>query len=169
MGAEGAPILQALASGSQKQLRTYIRLWNHAQKVINKAAQDSFGRQVAMWRAQGKAIAFGFLTGLRQSAPQLNREMKKIAHNMFHVVRKHNKSHSPSRLYMEEGRNMIMGLQMGMQSMTPSFGPVGVGRGGGAGEVHYHYSPTIYGKPEQSDMNRARFDFQRHITRKLPK
>jgi hypothetical protein len=120
----------------------------------------------------GKQMAFGILTGLQDARPTLLKFFKKLAHEMFHSFKKHNKSKSPSMLYYAEGRNMMLGLQAGMDSVKPRVpsvaGPVGLSGGGRHTHYHYHAPPYQTNMTEPGWTKRSRFDFERHIG-KLPR
>ena len=167
-GPDSLPAVQALESATKSQLRQYGKMFNSEQKIINKASRAAFKVQVHQWKEMGKNAAFGILAGLRSETPAILAWMKHLAHQMFLTFKKHNKSKSPSKLYMEEGKNMLLGLQMGMNSFTPTFGPVGVGRpGGGAGGVHYHLHQNLV-RGNQSDeafLRKSRYHFESRIPR----
>ena len=121
--------LQALTSGSRKQLREYFRLFTSSQRDITRATHQSFDVQRKVWMEHGRAVAVGLLLGLKNEEPQLERYFKHLAAMMIETLRKHNRSHSPSMLYFDEGVNMMKGLQMGMDSVALKMG-----------------NPKVYGK-----------------------
>ena len=166
-GPDSLPAIQALASASPAQLHSYERMFKREQRMISRQTHAAFAVQMDEWKKMGKNMAFGILTGLRSESPAIIAWLRHLAKEMFHTVKKHNKSNSPSKLYEEEGRNMLDGLQLGMRAYTPSFAWPGQMGGGGGRHVHYHYNQTLV-RGNESDatfMRKARFHYESRIPR----
>lgn len=151
--------LDALNGATKAELRKYERTWKASQRAINRATKQQFKQQVKEWKSQGKAIAAGILMGLRGEERGLERYFRHIWQRMIHATRKHNKSHSPSRLYAQEGVNVIEGFRLGMERASrgmavpspgvgPAWGRRGAHAGAGGGMVinqtiHAHHSESL--------------------------
>lgn len=139
MGEEGAAIIDALASSSGKDLKAYVQAWKRSQKLLNKVALEQTRIQVRQWRRLGRAMAFGIIQGIRDEEPGLYRFFRRMFLNLFRNAQNANKSHSPSKLYMKEGQNIVQGLALGLAQGRGMMVPMpGVGankaflaRGGG--------------------------------------
>jgi TP901 family phage tail tape measure protein len=135
MGEDGQVIIKTLANATPKQLRNYVKAWKAAQKELNKQTRAQFKDQIKEWKKMGKSIAIGIMLGLKSETPGLMQYMRHIFQQMFNAAQHQNKSKSPSKLYAEEGRNMMRGLQMGIDSLAKP--TVGGSRltGGGFGSL----------------------------------
>ena len=137
LGPDSLPAVQSILAGTRRQRRTYFHLFKKEDRLVQSATQRAFLNQAKIWKQMGHTMAFGLLTGLHDARPELLRFFKNLAHEMFHTFKKHNKSHSPSRLYYDEGRNMMLGLQAGLNSVAVAVpGPVGFSGRGGGGSAH---------------------------------
>jgi len=90
--------------------------------------------------------------------PSLVRYFRKVFLDLYNQTKKTHKSHSPSKLYYNEGMNVAMGFRKGMEHgmRGAALAPVGVrisGRmsqsaQGGTRHTHYH----IHQRPNESLM-----------------
>jgi TP901 family phage tail tape measure protein len=141
MGEDGTAILSSLAGASNKDLKRYIKAWKQAQKALNQIAKQQLKQQVKEWKKMGKAIAAGIMLGIKDQSPKLMHFLRNIFLQMFHEAQHTNKSKSPSKLYAEEGKNMMMGLQMGMDQAAMRMPAVGGARLRGGGFRHGGQAP----------------------------
>jgi len=161
--------LLAMNGATKKQLNAYFKLYQKSQKDINKATHDAFDEQRMKWTEHGRSLAAGILLGLKQEAPALTRYFQRLWNTLIHDARKHNKSHSPSKLYAQEGRNILDGLRLGMErgahgltvpmpGVTSPTGLASFQRGAGGGGVtinqtiNAHHSESL-----QTTMAKANF------------
>lgn len=114
MGEEGSAIIGALANATGGDLKAYVKAWKQSQKLLNQVAKDQTKIQVKEWRKLGKAMAFGIIQGIRDEEPKLARFFRNMFKNLFNTAQSANQSHSPSRLYMKEGMNIVKGLEQGL-------------------------------------------------------
>ena len=163
MGEDGQAIIAALAGANKKDLKRYIKAWKEAQKQLNKISKAQLKEQVKEWRKMGKAMAAGIILGIKDQEPKLMKFLRNIFLNMFDEAQKTNKSKSPSKLYAQEGKNIMDGLQMGMGQAALRMPSVGgsrlKGRGFGTGRmapftqiIHAHHDESL-----SSTLRRATF------------
>jgi TP901 family phage tail tape measure protein len=168
LGPAAMPEVLALVHATRGQRKSFVRLYRQQQGEINSMTRFGMSEQMKVWKQMGKSVAFGFLAGLRSESPAIVRYLRKLMQELFHTVQHHNKSHSPSRLYFQEGVNMMTGLQMGMDSVGVVVPGVGFGSRG-AGGVQYHYHQHLQRSPDTSErafLRMARWDYERHIPRR---
>ena len=148
--------LTALLNATPGQLRKYVHMWEKSQKLINNTAKGAMHTQVRMWRSQGEAVALGFMSGMQAHEAGMARYFRQLFLTLFKNVKGVHKSHSPSKLYMQEGKNVAMGFQMGVKqglqplALSP---PVGVWKPGGAqvASVTNNYSRTYNVYPQKEE------------------
>ena len=166
--------IDALTGATKKELRKYENTWKQSQRNINKATKQQFKQQVKEWKSQGKAIAAGILMGLRSGQPALEKYFRRIWLNMIAATKKHNKSHSPSKLYAEEGMNIMEGLRLGLERGArglavpgPGVGPAWGGRGrqgAGGGTVIYQTVNAHHSEALQTTLMKANFRLKHRNT-----
>lgn len=152
--------IKALLHATPRQLREYERMWARSQKEINKNAASATRSQAQRWRQMGHTVAIGFMQGMQDYQPKLDRYFKHLFLSLFHTVKRTHKSHSPSLLYMEEGFNVGRGFQLGVMKGTHGLAlhaPVGgFGNMGTRHEVQYHTHWTINQAKDESLMRTLR-------------
>lgn len=167
--------IDALTHATKGQLRKYEQTWKQSQRNINKATKQQFKQQVKEWKSQGKAIAAGILMGLRSGQPALEKYFRHIWMSMIAATKKHNKSHSPSKLYAEEGLNIMEGLRLGLERGArglavpgPGVGPAWGGRGregrAGGGTVIYQTVNAHYSESLSTTLRKANFRLKHRNT-----
>lgn len=114
LGPEAQSELTALLNATPKQIKRYVALWRRSQGAINTAAKNAVHTQYRMWRAQGAAVALGFLQGMQDHSAQMARWIKNLFLGLLKQVKHAHKSHSPSRVYYQEGLNVAMGFKLGL-------------------------------------------------------
>src|SRR5262249_17003878 len=129
-----------------KAFRQYVKLWQRGQNAVNKAAKTATQNQMKQWRSQGAAVALGFMSGLQSHSAAMARYFRNLFLRLYSEVKRVHKSHSPSRLYMEEGMNVAMGFQTGVSRglMRPVAGwgkPMAATAGGVVHNTNYYVYP----------------------------
>lgn len=162
LGPDAQPQLSALTGATKKELKQYNRMWVQSQRQLNAATNSQFKSMIKHWRAQGRAMAVGLLLGLRDEGPQLERYFRRLFANLLQGAKRTNKSHSPSLVYMQEGRNIVNGLKLGMEQAARGMMVPQPGRGltrlapaGGSYHEHTHYHlPASGGGSTLSDLKK---------------
>lgn len=163
MGEDGQAIMDALAGATPKQLRKYIKAWKAAQQDLNAISKDQLKQQIKQWKKMGKSIAAGIILGIKSEKPALEKYFRNLFLHLFHHAQKTNKSKSPSKLYAEEGKNMMMGLQMGIDQAALRMPSVGGARLRGRGFRHGGAAPFTqiinahHGESLDTTLRRANF------------
>ena len=155
MGEEGVAIIDALAAGTDVDVSGYVAAWQEAQQLITQGSNTLMDTQLAIWRKMGTELMLGFLAGLKDEEEGLLKYFRKLFKQMLKEEKKSNKSGSPSRVYREEGRNIMAGLKQGLMDTnvvvpTPRMGTMSSLAGGAAGGttvnmvIHAHHDETLW-------------------------
>jgi hypothetical protein len=112
-GPEGGGVLAASLAGASPATVASI---NTSQKAIDAAA-TTLGNTAAdsLFRA-GTSVVDGLIAGLKSKRDEIKAAMKGIADSLVAEIRKALKSHSPSMVMHEVGRDIGAGLHIGMAS-----------------------------------------------------
>lgn len=78
LGPAAQPEIDALLSANLNQVHQYSRMFNEAQKIINKASVRQSIEQLDIWKSAGKGVAVGILAGLRSTEPQMEEIMARV-------------------------------------------------------------------------------------------
>jgi TP901 family phage tail tape measure protein len=179
LGPEATPEVEGLLGATRRQLRAYSRLYGRSQRDINKAATRATKDTYKQWRKQGAAVALGFLQGMQDHSARLARYFARIFQGLINQVKHKHKSHSPSRLYMEEGMNVMRGFQIGVMrqhskmNLEHYFGAPVRGRMRGMPQVasvtnNYYYNRTYNVYPQKDESLLSALRKHDHVTRHRP-
>jgi len=112
MGAEqGGAYAAALVAGGAGAVAQI----NALQKQINTAAQGLGQTAADIMFDAGKQAAKGFLTGLTAQRKEIEALMLRIARSIQATLKRELRIRSPSRVMMDVGRNIVLGLAAGME------------------------------------------------------
>ena len=111
IGPGAQPELNALLGATKSEDRSYFKLFQQGQTSIDAAARSATHQQLQIWRKMGQSVALGFLTGLQDYSASLDKWVQHFFLSMYWHVKTLHKSHSPSKLYYEEGKNVMSRIQ----------------------------------------------------------
>jgi TP901 family phage tail tape measure protein len=170
MGPEALPYLQALNAMTDEQLfgeGGYVSLWELGHKQIADATQTFFDQQLQAWTAQGASIATALIAGVMSEQEQLLSFFRNLFQSLLAEAHRETRTASPSKVYYDLGRNMMLGLQDGLNSINPSVNmPVaggksflngGTGYGGGNGTTVNMEVNAMHSESLETTLNRASF------------
>jgi TP901 family phage tail tape measure protein len=168
MGPDALPLLRGLVAMSKEQLfgpNGFVALWEQAGVNINESTKIWMDEQIALWTAHGTNIALGIIAGIMDEQDRLLKFFRNMFKNLLMEAKKEAGERSPSRVFYDVGRNIVLGFQMGMDSMKPELAmpgtpAIGAGLGGIVGRntvpvqmtVNAHHSESL-----QSTLERAAF------------
>lgn len=164
MGPDALNFMTGLNGMTAGQLAQYIKLWQDAQAAIDVVTKQMTKAQVKEWQKMGKTIATGIIAGLISEQGALIKFFTNMFKNLLKVAKNETGSHSPSRVYMKLGQDMVEGLAIGMNmkpkvplpainpaAMSPSHGGVNM-------TVNAHHTETL-----DSTLARANFRLRNRV------
>jgi hypothetical protein len=178
LGPAAEPEVEAMLRATPKQIRKYVKMWEQGQKMVNNTAKKSMSNTMKIWKKQGEAVAFGFMSGMEAHSAQMARFFERMFMNLYRHVKHVHKSHSPSKLYFEEGVNVMQGFALGVEhgasrsNVTRHFSPVGRyhHRGPLVAPVtnNYYYNKTYNVYPQKNENLLSALRKHDHVTRNRP-
>jgi hypothetical protein len=111
---EGTDVGKAILSGSKSQIKELSGDYMDVQKYATSA-----GRTVAdEFFAVGIKAQEGVVKGLTSDTAKLKKAAQQMARSIANYVRKELGIHSPSRVFMDLGKNTMLGYIKGIEAMT---------------------------------------------------